>query len=256
MSNLSEISARLTGERNPFSISELYHENSKIVSSAPGIPHSVESILIAPNGFKRYQYAQRTRLPSPEEQPASCLLSAISDRRSCRQYSDNAIKLEAVSELLYYSLGISDDNYRRCTPSAGGLYPLELYVVSINVEGLPPGLYHYDVRSHCLSHLEDGDFRPQLMKAIFIKETVQTSGAIIMLTGVFGRSKIKYGERAYRFVLFEAGHAMQNICIAGTVLGLGTCPVGGFVDDGLNDLLNIDGIDEAALYAVTIGCPA
>ena len=96
----------------------------------------------------------------------------------------------------------------------------------------------------------------RLAKTIFIEEALEKAGIVIVLTGVFGRSKIKYGERAYRFVLFEAGHAMQNICLTGTVFGLGTCPVGGFVDDNMNDLLNIDGIEEAALYAVTVGALA
>lgn len=254
--DLSETRARLVGGRNLFSISELYHENSKITSSAPGIAQSAESILVAPNGFKRYIHAQRTDLPAPGAGPVSSILSAIVSRRSSRQYSAGALKLDTVSDLLFYSLGTSDRGCRRCLPSAGGLYPLELYVISINVEGLVSGLYHYDVRSHGLSQLEEGDFRPRLAKAIFIDEAINTAGAVFMLTGVFGRSKIKYGERAYRFVLLEAGHAMQNICLTGTVLGLGTCPVGGFVDDNINDLLNVDGIEEAALYGVTIGYPA
>jgi SagB-type dehydrogenase family enzyme len=104
--------------------------------------------------------------------------------------------------------------------------------------------------------LEEGDCCPRLAKAVFIEGAVEKAGAVFVLTGVFGRSKIKYGERAYRFVLLEAGHAMQNICLTGTVLGLGACPVGGFIDDDINDLLNVDGVEEAALYAVTIGLPA
>lgn len=257
VTQISEIRARLVGARNLFAISELYHENSKIVASASGISQSAESILVAPSGFKRYQYAQQTGLPAPGgSREAAGVLSAIVDRRSCRTYSGAQLRLDAVSDLLFHSLGMLDRvYYHRCTPSAGGLYPLELYLISINVQGLAPGLYHYDVRSHAVSHLERGDLRPRLLKAIFIEEAVQTASAIIVLSGVFARSKIKYGERAYRFTLLEAGHVMQNICLAGTVLRLGMCPVGGFVDDHLNDLLAVDGIDEAALYAVTIGIP-
>ena len=248
----SELYAPLLGSRNLFSVSELYHENSKITSSAPGIALSAESIIVAPTGFKRYMHAERKSLPPAGTGTSSATLSAIVERRSCRQYSGTALKLEDLSELLFYSLGISGE-YRRCSPSAGGLYPLELYVVSINVDGLASGLFHYDVRSHSLSGLGEGDFRPQITSSVFIKEAVKDAGAVMILTGVFGRSKIKYGERAYRFVLLEAGHAMQNICLASTVIGLGTCPIGGFIDDHVNDLLDIDGIEEAALYLVTVG---
>ena len=238
-----------------FSVSELYHENSKITTTAPGISLSAESIMVAPTGFKRYMHAERKSLPPPGTGTSADILAAIVKRRSCRQYSGAPLKLESISELLFYALGISGE-YRRCSPSAGGLYPLELYLVSINVEGLATGLYHYDVRSHDLCLLEHGDFRPELTKSVFIKESVQEAAAAIILTGVFGRSKIKYGERAYRFVLFEAGHVMQNICLTSTVLGLGTCPIGGFIDDNLNDLLDVDGIEEAPLYLATIGSPA
>jgi SagB-type dehydrogenase family enzyme len=254
--DVSTARARLVGERNLFSISELYHENSKITLSAPRIEQSAKSILVAPTGFKRYVHALRAALPAPRvPQPAS-LWAAIVQRQSCRTYSGLPLGLESISELAFYTLGTTDRGYRRCLPSAGGLYPLELYVVSVNVNGLESGLYHYDVRSHSLSQLTQEDCRPKLVKMIFIEEAVEKAAAIIILAGVFGRSKIKYGERAYRFVLLEAGHAMQNICLAATALGLGACPVGGFIDDNMNDLLDVDGIEEAALYAVTIGLPA
>ena len=92
--------------------------------------------------------------------------------------------------------------------------------------------------------------------AVFIPEALDGASAVFLITAVFGRSKIKYGERAYRFALLEAGHAMQNLLLAATGLGLGSCPVGGFIDDRLHDLIGIDGVEEAALYAGIIGHPA
>jgi SagB-type dehydrogenase family enzyme len=259
MSTLSQADAaearsRLVGNRSLFSISELYHENSKITAGAPGIAQSAESVRVAPSGFKRYVFSPNTALPPPAAEAGS-ILSAISSRRSCREYSGLPLTLQAMSTLLFHASGTPDGGYRRCLPSAGGLYPLELYAVATDVEGLASGLYHYDVRAHRLVQLHQGDLRADLAQAVFIEEAVQTASAVFVLTGVFGRSKIKYGERAYRFVLLEAGHAMQNICLTATVLGLGACPVGGFVDDKINDLLNVDGIDEAAVYAATIGPP-
>jgi SagB-type dehydrogenase family enzyme len=255
MNDAYEIRDKLVGERNLYSISELYHENSKLIPCAPRIRQSVESLSVAPEGFKNYQYAQRISLRNEDDEQIESTLSVITNRRSCRQYASICLSIEAISVLLKYSFGMIDGQYHRYTPSAGGLYPLELYMLATNVSGIDPGLYHYDVRHHCLCVLEKGDFREQLEDAIFIKEAAQTASATIVLTGVFGRTKIKYGERGYRFVLIEAGHAMQNICIAATAMGLGTCPIGGFVDDHLNLLFDLDGVDEAALYAVTVGVP-
>jgi SagB-type dehydrogenase family enzyme len=250
-----EYRRQLVGSRDLFSISELYHENSRIIAEARGIAQSAESIMVASVGFKRYVHSLRTALPAESVDRKSAIFSAIVKRRSCRTYTGAAIPLEALSDLIFYSLGQSVDGEGRFRPSAGGLYPLELYLMCFNVLGLEPALYHYDVRSHGLSQLERRDFRSELSKAIFVEGAVHNAAAAIVITGVFGRSKIKYGERAYRFVLLEAGHAMQNICLASTVLDLGTCPVGGFVDDQINDLLNVDGVEEAALYAATIGIP-
>lgn len=254
--DMSEARERLVGSRHLFSVSELYHENSKITLSMPTVSQSAESIRVATGGFKRYVHAPRFPLPPPQahQRPAS-LWAAIIERRSRREYSTLPLGLQFVSELVFFTLGTSDKSSRRCLPSAGGLYPLELYIAALHVNGLDAGVYHYDVRCHSLSQLQTGDCRPHLIKAIFIEEAVQTAAAVVILTGMFGRSKIKYGERAYRFVLLEAGHAMQNLCLAGTALGLGVCPVGGFVDDNMNDLLDIDGVEEAAVYAATIGLP-
>jgi SagB-type dehydrogenase family enzyme len=254
--DVSDVRARLVGTRNLFSVSELYHENSKITRSAPGMAQSAESIRVAPDGFKRYMHAPHVALPAPRANQPSSLWDVILQRRSCRTYSGESIGLESVSDLAFYALGLPGTGYRRCLPSAGGLGPLELYVAAMNVDGLNPGLYHYDVRSHSLTLLAPGDCRPSLIKATFIKEAIEKAAAVIILSGVFGRSKIKYGERAYRFVLLEVGHAMQNACLAATALGIGVCPIGGFIDDNLNDLLDVDGIEEAALYAVSIGVRA
>jgi SagB-type dehydrogenase family enzyme len=248
-----EARTRLLGARDLFSVSELFHENSKIVSCAPRISQSSESILVAPNGFKRYVHVAQVSLPEPKR--GEEIFSAILHRQSWREYSSAPVGVDVLSVLAFHALGVSA-GHRRCLPSAGGLYPLELYVLAMNVEGLAAGVYHYDVRLHALDVLSSVDPRTALTKAIFIEEAAQTAAAAIVLSGVFGRSKIKYGERAYRFVLLEAGHAMQNLCLACTVLGLGSCPVGGFVDDHLNELLDIDGIEEAALYAMTVGLPA
>ena len=255
MSGLNDVRDRITGEVNHLILSEIYHENSKIIPIAPKISQSVDSTLIAPSGFKKYRYSQATDLPAVECSGHTSILSTIASRRSCREYANRALDLASISQILYYSFGVVDGRFLRCTPSAGGLYPLEVYVAALNVDSLSPGLYHYDTRMHRFDLIECDNIISKLSSSIFVEQAVKTAAAVLIITGVFGRSRIKYGERAYRFVLLEAGHAMQNICTVAAALELGTCPIGGFIDDYLNDLVDIDGVDEAALYAATLGHP-
>ncbi|MER8523668.1 SagB/ThcOx family dehydrogenase [Mesorhizobium sp. M1076] len=251
--DISKIRNRLLGERNLFSVSELFHENSRISRSSPRIAQSAQSALVAPAGFKRYIYAPRIALPDPRTAERDSIWDNMASRRSVRSYSGQEIDLQRVSDLAFYALGTTEKGARRCVPSGGGLYPLELYVVVARVEQLPSGLYHYDPRSHALCELGRVDCMASVKKAVFIPEAVDNAAAVFVLTAVFGRSKIKYGERAYRFSLLEAGHVMQNICLAATALRLGVCPVGGFIDDKMNDLLDVDGVEEAVLYAALVG---
>ncbi len=255
-SDVSDDLTQLVGARNSFSISELYHENSKIAPSGSRIVQSESALRAAANGFKRYRHALHINLPSVDQnEDQLSVFSAIVNRRSHREYSAKPLELKALSELAFYTCGMtrSDTNIRRCFPSAGGLYPLELYVISGNVDELPQGVYHYNPCTHTFAQIKQGDSRPQIQRMTFVGDAVQTVGVVFVFTAMFGRSKIKYGERAYRFALLEAGHAMQNVCLAATAMGLGVCPVGGFVDDQMNDLLNVDGVEEAALYAAMIG---
>lgn len=250
-----ELRERLVGERSLFSVSELYHENSKLSPVAPRIEQSAESLLAAPTGFKRYANAPRIALPPIGHLPDAGLFQTMAKRRSRRDFAASPLGLDTVAALLFHAAGTTDGRQLRICPSAGGLYPLETYLVAFNVGGLDAGLYHFDVRGFGLHQISRADYRPQVLKAVYIPEALKHASAVVVLSGVFGRSKIKYGERAYRFVLLEAGHAMQNLCLAATALGIGACPVGGFVDDVLNDLLDLDGVDEAPLYAAILGIP-
>lgn len=252
--DVSDARSRLLGERNLFSVSEIFHENSKINQCAPSFAQSASSALVAPTGFKRYIYAPRKALPAARAVDTASLWKTMSGRRSIRHYSGGNVSIECISDLAFYALGTAEGGQRRSVPSGGGLYPLELYVISARVPNLSAGLYHYEPRSHALSELNRTDCLSTIRDATFIPEATKDAAAVLILTAVFGRSKIKYGERAYRFALLEAGHVMQNICLTATALGLGSCPIGGFVDDKLNDLLDVDGVEEAVLYAALIGC--
>jgi SagB-type dehydrogenase family enzyme len=249
-----EARRRLVGDRDLFPLSELYHENSKIAAGAAHFTTSTVAMGVASRGFKRFEHAMIEVLPAPRPLDAP-LGAAIAARRSCRTFDGRPLSLGDIADLAFLVLGTQEFG-RRCLPSAGGLYPLELYIAAFRVDGLSPGVLCYDVRTHALARLTSANPLSAIRSAIFIPEALEGAAAMMLLTAIFGRSKIKYGERAYRFALFEAGHAMQNLLLAATGLGLGACPVGGFIDDRFHDLFDLDGVEEAALYAAILGHPA
>jgi SagB-type dehydrogenase family enzyme len=128
-----------------------------------------------------------------------------------------------------------------------------VYALVLNIAGLAPGAYHYEAYNHSLEQLIPGDLHQALWYALLYEELTVGPAAVLVLSGLFGRSRYKYGERSYRLVLKELGHAGQNVCLAATALGLGACPVDGFVEDRINDLLSFNGVDETALYLIVLG---
>ena len=207
-----------------------------------------------PAPFKTYPTAPRVALPRPAPMPMR-LDEALNRRRSLRDYRDAPIALDVLSALLHAAQGITEPTYpKRAAPSAGALYPLEVYVSVQRVQDLTPGLYHYAVREHALEFLRE-DVRQPLTVACLDQEHVPTAAVVFILTAIFQRERWKYKGRAYRYILMEAGHVGQNIYLAATALGLGACAIGAFYDDMLNDLLGVDGDEEAALYVLTVGVP-
>lgn len=206
-----------------------------------------------PPAVKAYPQAPRISLPAPRP-PGADIWQAIAARRSRREYLPGPLPLEDLSALLYAAQGLTAPRLGfRAAPSAGALYPIETYVVVHDVEGLEIGLYHYAVADHALEAVRTGDLRASLVAAGIGQEMLGTAQVCFILTAVFQRTRWRYRERAYRYVLLEAGHIGQNIYLAATGLGLGACAVGAFLDDQVNSLLGVDGEEEAALYLVTVG---
>ncbi len=182
------------------------------------------------------------------------LEEVIEARRSVRDYSGGSLSQEALSRLLHAAQGITERRRGlRAAPSAGALYPIELYAVVHNVAGLEPGIYHYAVREHELELLEAGDFRAAVTRAGLGQDFLGRANVCFVLSAIFQRTRWKYRERTYRYVLLEAGHVGQNLYLAATAMGLGACAVGAFLDDELNDLLGLDGQEEAAIYVISVG---
>ncbi len=181
---------------------------------------------------------------------------AIERRRSVRDFPGPPITVLELSCLLHRASGITEQTSGyRAAPSAGALYPLEPRVVANRVEGLPQGIYRYRPRDHSLETVREGDFSRQISLAALGQDVVARASVVLVLAAVFERSRSKYGERSYRYVLMECGHVAQNVYLAATSMGLGACAVGAFMDDELNGLLGLDGVEEAALYLMCVGSP-
>jgi SagB-type dehydrogenase family enzyme len=203
--------------------------------------------------------AARVSLPSPQPSP---LFDLIRSRYSCREFSGNALPLDQLATLLHQSygfLGIREVGgvtlHHRPVPSAGARFPLELYVVTSNVAGVVNGAYHYGAWHHRLECVEEGVEIERLLPNLQEQRYILGANALIFLTAVFPRTMTKYGPRGYRYVLIEAGHAAQNLCLVAEHLGLGTLCLGGFREAAINEMLRLNPRNEGAVYAVAIGRP-
>ena len=173
-------------------------------------------------------------------------------RRSIRDYTDEALSLEEVSQLLWAAQGITEAWGGRTAPSAGALYPLEVYLVVGDVEDLTLGVYQYRPDGHELVKVKDGDVRAELAGAALDQDSVQDGAIDIVIAAVYERTKVKYGERGIRYVHMEAGHAAQNVYLQATALDLGTVTIGAFYDDSVRDIVGMPG-DVAPLYVIPVG---
>lgn len=208
-----------------------------------------------PPQFKKYPDRPKIKLPKPEFKGIP-LEDALMKRRSIREYSKRPITLAELSQLLFAAQGVTGQMYGvllRTAPSAGALYPIEIYVVGNNVETLKKGIYHYSVKDHSIVLIREGDFRHELMKAALEQEMVKDAGVVFILSAIFDRTRSKYGERGYRYIYMEAGHISQNIYLQATSLGLGSVVVGAFLDDQINKLIGIDGKKEAVIVIHPVG---
>ena len=182
--------------------------------------------------------------------------TAIAGRRSTRTYAPTPMSLDELSRLLYLTGGITSGlhgNARRAAPSSGALYPIELYPVVHQVEGVAPGVYHYDLRGHALEQLRVGDLREHVVQQGIAQEFLGQCGVVLFVTMILQRMRPKYQDRSYRYGLLEAGHVGENAYLAATSMGLGACGVGAFMDDAINEMLGVDGVEEAAVYMLAAG---
>jgi SagB-type dehydrogenase family enzyme len=187
-------------------------------------------------------------LPVPSLAGDHSLEEVIAQRRSVREYTDVPLTIDEVSRLLWATQGVTSDSGRRAAPSAGALYPLEMYLVDAT------GVHHYVPEGHRLEGHAPGDLRADLGAAALDQSAVADAPAVFVITGVMARTEAKYGDRAERYVILEAGHAAQNLLLQAVALDLAAVPIGAFDDADVQRVLALPS-DHEPLYLIPVGRP-
>ena len=195
-------------------------------------------------------FDETIHLPQAKVTGSMSLEQSIAARRSIRAFAAKPLSIEQIGQLLWSAQGITDTkNGLRAAPSAGALYPLEIYAV------LPNGVYHYHPKLHELKRITEGDRRGELQKAALDQSAVGLAPAVFVFTAVFERTAIKYRERANLYVPIEVGHASQNLLLQAAAQGLVGVPVGAFDESRIADVVNLPK-NERPMYLVPVGYPA
>lgn len=194
--------------------------------------------------------ADATDLALPEPNLGDTrLASALSARRSVRTFAPRLLEVGEIAALLWAVQGVTDGEGHRTAPSAGALYPLEVYVV------LPQGVFHFDPQQPTrMRRVHDADAREALWRAALAQEPVRQAPAVFVLTARSARTEQRYGPYARRFIDLEAGHAAQNILLTATALGLGAVPIGAMDDVRVRDAIHANS-DEIPIYLIPVGAP-
>ncbi len=202
---------------------------------------------------KAYAQTNDEVIALPEVKPEDgAFTDLMYERRSVRTFASGRVSLEQISQVLFAAQGITRNNRYRTVPSAGALYPLELYLVSGEVSGLETGVYRYRPRGHELVEVTLGDKRQALARQAYQQMWVAEAQAVVVITAVYERVTGKYGQRGERYAHIEAGCAAQNLSLAGYNLGLCSTVVGAFSDQGVAEVIKA-GEKERPLIVMPVG---
>ena len=185
-------------------------------------------------------------VPQPRHAGEVSLERVLSARRSDREFTTQSLTEREISELLWAAQGITADWGGRTAPSAGGIYPLELYLLT------PDGYRHYVPEGHRVELLANQDLRGELAAAALNQSAVRTAPLTLVIAAVYARTVKKYGARGRRYVELEAGHVAQNVLLQAVAHGLAAVPIGAFDDHRLTHALRLPG-DRTPLYIVAVG---
>jgi SagB-type dehydrogenase family enzyme len=187
-------------------------------------------------------------LPAPVTSGTVSLEETLAERRSVRSYTDEGLTWGEIGQLLWAAQGINRDWGARTAPSAGALYPLEVYLVTRQ------GLHHYDPLEHAVDQRPALGLHDALWKAGLKQDAIRDAPAVYVIAAAYARTEAKYGDRAERYVHLEAGHAAQNLLLQAVALDLGAVVIGAFNDDQVQKALDLPE-DQAPLYLIPVGHP-
>jgi SagB-type dehydrogenase family enzyme len=186
------------------------------------------------------------------------LRNAIEGRRSVREYHDEPLTFSEISWLLWCTQGVKKITDRpatiRTVPSAGARHPFETYLLVNRITGLEPGLYRFLASQHKLQVIDlDETLIDELTDANWSSQMIRNSAVTFIWVAVRYRMTHRYGNRSLRYLHLDAGHVCQNLYLAAEAVHCGACAVGGFIDDRVNELLNLDGEEQFVIYMATVG---
>jgi SagB-type dehydrogenase family enzyme len=252
-----------TEEVHPDDPAETFHEASRLYPRVAD-PLARGMRLLETSGALRVSATRavnrRAHLPSvalPEVPPPACSLhDAIAARRSCRAWGSARLPFADLAVVLRSAYGVTwrgAPQPFRAVPSGGALYPLDVYVCAMRVDGLEPALYHFDPLRDVLTRLRPAPAAEELGALSPYPDFLVPAAAVLVVTATFYRSRFKYGQRGYRFALLEAGHLAQNALLAAAALGRAALPLGGYYDRHVDALVGADGLEEATVYLIALG---
>jgi SagB-type dehydrogenase family enzyme len=261
----------LSYELDDVSLMEEFHEATKFFpdSTLPASLPRVVSYLTDPRAIletarnrKLYRYAEKITLPTPAAAALS-LEDCLARRRSVRYFGKKTLSLQTLSAMLFDAIAPTKEAtisggqglrlMMRPYASGGGLYPIEVYPILLNVADRPVQVTHYDPFNHQLSVIGEPP-RADVLKAIGdVEDRLDAASVIFVLTSVTERTAVKYSMRGYRFALLEAGQIAQNLSLCAVSRGLGSLPWGGYIDDDVGRLLDIDNVGEIVVHLLSVG---
>ena len=201
----------------------------RLLRGAAGVP-ALTGLLLVATSMVMAELPTQIALPTPQVSGDQPLERLLAHRRSVREFTAVALTLAEAGQLAWAAQGETHPEGKRTAPSAGALYPLELFLVAGDVKGLDPGVYHYHPKGHRLQQIDGGERRQPLARAALEQIWIREAPAVYVFGAVYHRTTGKYGERGRRYVHIEVGHAAENLILQAEALGLGSVVVGAFDD--------------------------
>lgn len=199
---------------------------------------------------------ETVKLPEPETKGGPPIWDCLRKRRSVRDYKTQTVSLKELSQILWGSYGVTAKEwgyYLKTAPSAGALYPIEIYVASFNVEGLKKGIYHFNPKDMTLIGVFEGDFSGEITSACLGQDFILDSAFTLVLTAIPSRTMGRYRERGVRYILMDLGCIIQNIYLSLTAMNMGGCIIGAFSDSAMNKIMNLNPEKELVLALFSAG---